>query len=39
LDRSRETTIVADSGSEHVDGEVGEFLRDEELTRDWLEWK
>jgi putative transposase len=32
-DRFEETTIVADSGSENVNGEVDQLLRDEELTR------
>ncbi len=32
-DRSRETTVVADSGSENVNGEVGELLKDEGLRR------
>jgi putative transposase len=31
--RSRETTVVADSGSENVNGEVDAVLSDEELTR------
>jgi len=31
--RSRETTVVADSGSENVNGEVGELLKDEGLRR------
>jgi len=31
--RSGVTTIVADSGSENVNGEVDELLKDEELTR------
>jgi transposase InsO family protein len=31
--RSGETTVVADSGSENVNGEVDEVLIDEELTR------
>ncbi len=33
INRSRETRIVADSGSENVNGEVDDVLRDEELTR------
>jgi putative transposase len=31
--RSRATTVVADSGSENVNGEVDELLKDEALTR------
>jgi transposase InsO family protein len=33
IQRSGETTVVADSGSENVNGEVDDVLRDEELTR------
>jgi transposase InsO family protein len=33
ITRSRETRVVADSGSENVNGEVDDVLRDEELTR------
>jgi hypothetical protein len=32
-DRFEETTVVADSGSENVNGEVDELLKDEALTR------
>ncbi len=32
-DRFRETTVVADSGSENVNGEVDELFKDEALTR------
>jgi transposase InsO family protein len=33
ISRSADTTVVVDSGSENVNGEVDELLRDEELTR------
>jgi transposase InsO family protein len=33
IGRSADTTVVVDSGSENVNGEVDELLRDEELTR------
>jgi putative transposase len=33
IQRCGETTVVADSGSENVNGEVDDVLRDEELTR------
>ncbi len=33
IQRCGETTVVADSGSENVNGEVADVLRDEELTR------
>ncbi|MCP4901052.1 MAG: transposase family protein [bacterium] len=33
IQRSGETTVVADSGSENVNGEVDDVLGDEELTR------
>ena len=32
-DRIKETTVVADSGTENVNGEVDELLKDEALTR------
>ena len=32
-DRFEETTVIADSGSENVNGEVDELLKDETLTR------
>ncbi|MBW2422523.1 MAG: transposase [Deltaproteobacteria bacterium] len=33
IQRCGETTVVADSGSENVNGDVDDILRDEELTR------
>ncbi len=33
INRSRQTTVVADSGSENVNGEVDELLKNEALTR------